>query len=47
MKHYYEVFISSQEDWMSSSIMVNVLHKKNKKRKGKNVWRKFEDLVKQ
>ena len=47
MKHFYEVFISSQEDWMNSSIMINVSHKKKGKRKGKHVWKKFEELVQQ
>ena len=45
MKHYYEVVLSSSEDWMQSSIMLNLSHKKRGKRSGKYVWKRLCDLI--
>ena len=47
MKHYYEIFLSANEDWMQSSVMLNLRHAKKGKRSGKYVWKRYVDLVAQ
>ena len=45
MRMMYEMFITSNEDWMQSSIMMNVKSKTKGKRRGKHVWKKYIELV--
>ena len=47
MKHFYEVFLSAKEDWMKSSVMMNVSSKKRGKRSGRYVWKRYMDLKKE
>ena len=44
MRSMYEMFLTSSEDWMQSSIMVNIRNRQKGKKTGKFVWKKFETL---
>ena len=47
MKHFYEMFLSANEKWAESSIMINMRKRKGKKKVGKYVWKKLETLKEQ
>ncbi|CAE7566086.1 unnamed protein product, partial [Symbiodinium sp. CCMP2456] len=42
-----QVFLSAKEDWMKSSIMMNISSKKRGKRTGLYVWKKYAELMKE
>ena len=45
MKHFYEMFLTSGENWGKSSAMINLRSNNKKKKLGKYVWKRFIDLV--
>ena len=46
MRHLFEVFVSSNENWLQSSIVLNSRKKLAKRRRGKFIWITVEDLIK-
>ena len=45
MRHFYEVFLASGEDWSKSTVVMNARQRSGKKKFGRYVWKKFETLV--
>ena len=45
MRHLYEQFITSGENWLESAIMLNVRSKKKGVRHGCHVWKKHSAVV--
>ena len=47
MRHLFEIWTSAEEDWNVSSIVINARSKNAKRRRGRFVWKTFEDLAKE
>ena len=45
MKHFYEMFLTANENWAQSSVMLNLRTANKKKKMGKYVWKRYIDLV--
>ena len=44
MRHLFEVFLTSGENWMRSNIVMNARSKSRRQRSGRYVWKKYETL---
>ncbi|CAE7208862.1 unnamed protein product [Symbiodinium sp. CCMP2592] len=42
MRQMYEMFLTCDGDWLSSSLVVNARKKKGSRRRGRYLWKKFE-----
>ena len=47
MRHLFEMFVTSDEDWMNSSLVVNSRNKASRRRRGTYVWKLMKDLIAQ
>ena len=45
MRFLFEQFLTANENWQQSAIMMNVRQKKKGSRHGKHVWKRFEQVV--
>ena len=44
MRHMHEMFISSGEDWMTSSLVMNARRRNGRKKQGTYIWVKYAAL---
>ena len=45
MRHFFEEYMSANEDWMCSAVYMNIRNSSRRKRQGKYCWKRFCDLV--
>ena len=45
MRHLFEIFVTSNEDWMQSSLVINSRNRQARKRRGTYVWKLMKDLI--
>ena len=45
MRHLFEMFVTSHEDWMQSSLVLNSRNKAARRRRGTYVWKMMKDLI--
>ena len=44
MRHFYEMFLSANEDWQQSSVVYNARRRSGKKKCGKFIWKMMKTL---
>ena len=47
MRHFFEMYLTSNGNWEESSVMYNARRRSGKKRCGKYVWKRLMDLKQQ
>ena len=45
MRHFYEMYVSANENWLQSSVMVNIRNSSKGKKTGKYVWKQWQKLA--
>ena len=45
MRHLFEMFVTSDEDWMQSSLVLNSRTRAARRRRGTYVWRTMQELI--
>ena len=45
MRFMFEQFLTADENWQQSAIMMNVRQKKKGSRHGKYVWKRYDHVV--
>ena len=45
MRHFFEEYMSANENWLSSAVYMNIRNASRHKRQGKYCWKRFCDLV--
>ncbi|CAE7370158.1 unnamed protein product, partial [Symbiodinium sp. CCMP2456] len=45
MRHFYEMYVTAGENWLQSSVMVNIRNSSKGKKIGKYVWKKWQVLA--